>query len=79
MQEKLRKKPAHVYLPAKCIDSWFLRETREKKIYSPSFLPLSGTAFGKLGEAAVDGGEAGFSESMFARRLWRVSSDALKG
>ena len=41
----------------------------EKRTHSPSFLSLSGTALEMDGDAAVDGGEAGFSVSMFASRL----------
>lgn len=69
MQEKKRSPPMSICLPNA------MTPKKKKKIYSPSFLPLSGTALGRLGDAAVDGGEAGFSESMVARRLRTVSID----
>lgn len=37
--------------------------------YSPSLLSPAGTALGRDGEGPADGGEAGFSVSMFASRL----------
>lgn len=46
-----------------------MQDTEGRRIYSLSFLPLSGTAFDIIGEAEVDGGEAGCSVSMFASRL----------
>jgi hypothetical protein len=46
----------------------------KRAFYSLSFLSLSaGTALDMAGEADVDGGEAGWSLSMFARRLSHVS------
>jgi hypothetical protein len=59
-----KEKTCPVYLP-KCNNT----VDEEKCAHSPSFLSLSGTALEIDGEADVEGGEAGFSVSMFASRL----------
>jgi hypothetical protein len=60
---KKKHSPAPSILP-KC------KTPKEGYFYSLSFLSLSaGTAFEIAGEAEVEGGEAGWSFSMLARRL----------
>lgn len=69
--------PPSLFCSAEMQDTEGRRNEKDKQdFYSLSFLSLSaGTALDMAGEADVDGGEAGWSLSMFARRLKVLECD----